>query len=86
MGALRDILVSSGVDPVTGLPIQQPVTVAPSLSAGNARGSARFFGRFAAGGTHAGWMSPAELRLVAEWVDIGAQYFNNPFDPAVPLN
>ena len=31
-------------------------------------------------------MSPAELRLVSEWLDIGAQYFNNPFDPAVPVN
>ncbi len=27
-------------------------------------------------------MSPAELRLLSEWLDIGAQYFNNPFDPA----
>jgi hypothetical protein len=26
------------------------------------------------------------LRLISEWVDIGAQYFNNPFDPAVPLD
>jgi hypothetical protein len=24
--------------------------------------------------------------LLSEWLDIGAQYFNNPFDPAVPLN
>ena len=45
-----------------------------------------FFSRFAAGGTHAGYLTPAELRLISEWVDIGAQYFNNPFDPAVPLN
>ena len=86
MGALRDILVTTGVDPVTGLPQQQPVPVAPSAAAGNARGSTRFFSRFGAGGTHAGYMSPAELRLLAEWLDIGAQYFNNPFDPAVPLN
>jgi hypothetical protein len=43
-----------------------------------------FFSKFDAGGTHAGWLSPAELRLVAEWLDLGAQYFNDPF--AVPLN
>ena len=86
MGALRDILVTTGVDPVTGLPQQQTVPVAPSAAAGNARGSTRFFARFGAGGTHAGFLSPAELRLLAEWLDIGAQYFNNPFDPAVPLN
>ena len=86
MGALRDILVTSGVDPVTGLPQQQTVPVAPPAVAGNARGSTRFFSRFEAGGSHAGYLSPAELRLLAEWLDIGAQYFNNPFDPAVPLN
>jgi hypothetical protein len=25
-------------------------------------------------------MTAAELRLLSEWVDIGAQYYNNPFD------
>jgi len=54
------------------------------LIAGNALQSTRFFDRFAPGGAHAGFLSPAELRLVAEWVDIGAQYFNNPF--AVPAD
>jgi hypothetical protein len=24
--------------------------------------------------------------LLSEWLDIGAQYFNNPFDPKAPLN
>jgi hypothetical protein len=24
-------------------------------------------------------MSPSELRLLSEWLDIGAQYFNDPF-------
>jgi hydrazine synthase alpha subunit-like protein len=65
-------------------------SVGPYLDAGSANGglSAQFLGRFATGSasTHAGWMSPAELRLVSEWLDIGAQYFNNPFDPAVPVN
>jgi hypothetical protein len=66
------------------------VSVGPYLNAGSANGglSAQFMSRFAAGSasTHAGWLSPAELRLVSEWLDIGAQYFNNPFDPAVPVN
>jgi hypothetical protein len=35
---------------------------------------------------HAGMMTADELRLVSEWLDIGAQYFNNPFDPMVPVN
>lgn len=65
-------------------------SVGPYLNAGSANGtlSAQFMNRFAAGSssTHAGWMTPDELRLVSEWLDIGAQYFNNPFDPAVPVN
>ncbi len=33
---------------------------------------------------HKTYMSPSELRLLAEWADVGAQYYNNPF--AAPLN
>jgi hypothetical protein len=65
-------------------------TFGPYLNAGSANGglSAQFLNRFAtgSGSTHAGYLSPAELRLLSEWLDIGAQYFNNPFDPAVPVN
>lgn len=86
MGQLVDRLVPGPIDPVTGQPTLVPVPVPASMNAQNARGSTRFFSRFAAGGTHAGRLSPAELRLVSEWLDIGAQYFNNPFDPAAPLN
>jgi len=35
---------------------------------------------------HSGFMSADELRLIAEWLDIGAQYFNDPFDADVPTN
>jgi hypothetical protein len=35
---------------------------------------------------HSGFMTPDELRLVIEWLDIGAQYFNDPFDPDAPSN
>ncbi len=86
MGALQDRLVPAGFDPVTNLPIFVPVSVSASVSRGNARDSTRFFSRFVAGASHAGYLTPAELRLISEWVDLGAQYFNNPFDPAVPLN
>jgi Hydrazine synthase alpha subunit middle domain len=65
-------------------------TFGPYLTAGSANGglSAQFLHRFAtgSGSTHAGYLSPAELRLLSEWLDIGAQYFNNPFDPTVPVN
>jgi hypothetical protein len=83
-GSLVPRIIST-IDPATGNPVQSTPQVPPSLAATNARGS-RFFSRFAPGGTHAGYLTASELRLISEWVDIGAQYFNNPFDPAVPLN
>ena len=94
-----DVVV--GTDPDTGDPIieQQTITASRPLVPGNARGS-RFFACFAGDSTcatgdpegtggmvnHNGFLTPSELRLISEWVDIGAQYFNNPFDPDVPLN
>jgi len=84
MDALQDRLVEIGTDPVTGDPILVPVPVGASMSAGSAAASSRFFDEFAAGGSHAGYLSPAELRLLSEWLDIGAQYYNNPF--AAPPN
>jgi hypothetical protein len=89
MGALQDRLVPGPPDQ-NGNPTQVTVGVGPYLTAGTARGglSGVFLARFApgSGSTHAGYLSPAELRLLSEWLDIGAQYFNNPFDPAVPVN
>jgi hypothetical protein len=89
MGALQDRLVPGPPD-ANGNPTQVTVGVGPYLNAGSARGglSSQFLSRFepGSGSTHAGYLSPAELRLLSEWLDIGAQYFNNPFDPAVPLN
>jgi hypothetical protein len=35
-------------------------------------------------GTCVGWLSESELKLLSEWLDIGAQYYNNPF--LAPLN
>jgi hypothetical protein len=81
-----DILVPSGQLDINGNPILVPVSVGRSMSPAGALASDTFFSRFDAGGTHAGDLSPAELRLISEWLDLGAQYFNNPFDPDVPLN
>jgi hypothetical protein len=64
------------------------VSIPSSMTSAGARQS-RFFSCFDVGGTgcrtqpHVGYMSPHELRLVAEWLDIGAQYYNNPFDVPV---
>jgi len=35
---------------------------------------------------HANMLSPAELRLIAEFLDVGGHYFNNPFDANAPQN
>lgn len=84
MGALQDVLVQVGTDPETGDPIFATVTVNPSMTVAGANASGRFFDRFDAGQSHDGYLSPAEKRLIAEWLDVGAQYYNNPFD--VPIN
>ena len=68
-------------------PVRTDTQVSGSIAPGSAAGS-RFFrvlsGTPAAPVNHSGFMTPAELRLLSEWVDIGAQYYNNPF--AAPLN
>lgn len=79
MGALQPRLVQVDTDPVTGDPIFATVNVAPSMSGAGANASNRFFSRFVAGGTHAGYLNEGEQRLIAEWLDIGAQYYNDPF-------
>jgi len=81
---LQDILIDGPIDPDTGLPTQVKVPVGPSMSTGGALASGRFFDRFAAGNSHENRLDPAELRLISEWLDIGAQYYNDPF--AVPGN
>jgi len=35
---------------------------------------------------HSAFLSADELKMISEWLDIGAQYFNDPFDPDVPVN
>jgi hydrazine synthase alpha subunit-like protein len=68
--------------------VDSGVTVPGSIAAGSASGSCFFrtitgaqLGCSVTGTVnHAGFMTAAELRLLSEWVDIGAQYYNNPFD------
>ncbi|HEB63824.1 MAG TPA: hypothetical protein ENJ07_05030 [Gammaproteobacteria bacterium] len=45
-------------------------------------GSRSFFERFDAASStnHSNLLTPAERRLISEWLDIGGQYYNNPFD------
>ncbi|MEE8308557.1 MAG: hypothetical protein V3R81_14915, partial [Gammaproteobacteria bacterium] len=82
-----------GVDPVTGLDIVQNVVVNPPMNVAGANFSDNFLLRFDANGTHTfvdptdgltkSYLTGGELKMVAEWLDIGGQYFNNPFDAPV---
>jgi hypothetical protein len=88
MGALGDLLVPTPgpPDPVTGLPttVLVPVSQAPPMIAGSAIDSVKFLRMFDGSFhdsvlDHTGFLTPAELRLTTEWLDIGAQYYNDPF-------
>ena len=35
---------------------------------------------------HSGMLTGDELKLIGEWLDLGAQNFNDPFDPTAPQN
>ena len=67
------------------IPIMIPVDArGPSMSVAGSANS-YFFDFFTAGenpdaDAHVGRLTPAELRLLSEWLDLGGQYFNNPFD------
>lgn len=63
-------------DTVTGAVQSGPNAV---LSVEGARASGRFFALFANNASHQGRLSADELRLLAEWLDIGGQYYNTPF-------
>lgn len=79
MTALQDVCLT--LDPVTGVCITF-ATTSNSMNALNARGS-RFFTAVNAS-SHAGFLTEAEQRLISEWLDIGAQYYNDPF--LAPVN
>jgi len=73
MGVLTNVLVGGA-----------PETLAAPMTAGSANASASFFQLF--DGTfhdpvldHTGFLTPAELRLISEWLDIGGQFYNDPF-------
>lgn len=69
------------------VPVRTDSQVPGSITNGSAAAS-QFFkvltGNLVGTVNHKTYMSPSELRLVAEWADVGAQYYNNPF--AAPLN
>ena len=63
------------------IPILVTVAARPAyLNPAGARDNMDFFNLFLPGASHDAYMNAAELKLMAEWLDIGAQYYNNPFD------
>ena len=66
------------------IPVTEVVGAVRSMSTNGARSSSRFFSVFEEGSVHANWLTPSEIKLLSEWLDIGGQYYNNPF--AAPAN
>ena len=78
-GALVD--ATQVIQDVDGNDILAPFPTPPPASVIGARASSDFFDRFNdPNDLHFNILSQAERRLVAEWLDVGAQYYNNPFD------
>ncbi len=83
-GALVDATQVVGVD-IDGNDILATIPTPPPARIAGATASSDFFDRFNDPlDLHFNILSQAERRLVAEWLDVGAQYYNNPFD--APIN
>ncbi len=82
-GAVQDVLTDQGNVDANGDPILEPEPIGSPLTAAGANNRPAFFTRFGANGNHPGWLSEQELRLISEWLDLGAQYYNNPFEAPV---
>lgn len=64
------------------IPVTRTVGVSATMSTQGAAAS-RFLTIFNQPGAtvdHRGYLSDVELKLLREWLDIGGQYYNNPFD------
>lgn len=79
-GNLRFQLDSNG----QRIPVMVTVRVPGSSMSVVGANSGSFVTLFDTGSTHNGRLSDAEKKLISEWLDIGAQYYNNPF--SAPLN
>ena len=78
---LVDALVDSGQVDIDGNPIFDVIPIASPATIAGAAASDDFFDRFEdPNDLHYNILSIAERRLIAEWLDVGAQYYNNPFD------
>lgn len=85
---LQDAITDAVVLDAMGNPTPRLINIGipGPMNRGSALGSARFFNKFAnfnaATDTvdHRGILNTSELKLLSEWLDTGANYYNNPFD------
>ena len=80
MASLVDLMVTNPGPP----PTQAPVMLAGPMAAGNASASTAFLRIFDGSFhdpvlDHTGFLTIGEMRLISEWLDIGGQYYNDPF-------
>jgi hypothetical protein len=80
MGVLQDLTVTDPGPP----PTQVPVMLAAPMAAGDAAASTAFLRIFDGSFhdpvlDHTGYLTIGEMRLISEWLDIGGQYYNDPF-------
>jgi hypothetical protein len=80
MGVLQDLTVTNPGPP----PTQVPVMLAAPMAAGDSAASTAFLRMFDGSFhdpvlDHTGFLTIGEMRLISEWLDIGGQYYNDPF-------
>jgi hypothetical protein len=80
MGVLEDLTVPNPAPP----PATVPVMLAAPMAAGSAANSTAFLRMFDGSYhdpvlDHTGYLTAGELRLISEWLDIGGQFYNDPF-------
>jgi len=75
VNAEGELILDAAGDPI---PVMTNIDVPAVLSTNGADQSSQFFQLFIEG-RHKDMLSKHELRLLSEWLDIGAQYYNTPF-------
>ena len=76
------------IDSASGnpIPLMTSIELVAPMSRGGARASAKFFSKFTQFDAvndsvdHRGFLNNSELKLLSEWLDTRANYYNNPFD------
>ena len=76
-----DLILDGAGDPIE---IFETIPVPPTMNTAGAARSDNFFSLFESGASHDGYLNASELRLISEWLDVGGQYWNDPFK--APLN